>query len=85
MCRKTFFCLFVLKLCTIFLLNSLPWMGVHATVYLLSTSSIRAKLEVSRSNGSRATAPPTDASDNLISPIGWAKNLAYLFGLYENS
>jgi hypothetical protein len=41
---------------------------------LLSMSSIRAKFEVSRSNGSRATAPPTDASDNLISPIGWAKN-----------
>jgi hypothetical protein len=36
-------------------------------------SSIRTKFEVCRSIGSRATAPETDASDNLISPIGWAK------------
>jgi hypothetical protein len=35
--------------------------------------SIRANFELSRSIGSRATAPETDASDNLISPIGWAK------------
>jgi hypothetical protein len=36
-------------------------------------STIHAKFEVSRSNGSLATAPQTDGSDNLISPIGWAK------------
>jgi hypothetical protein len=36
-------------------------------------SSIRAKFEVSSSNRSRATAPETDASDNIISPLGWAK------------